>query len=139
MTLKERISADHMTAFKAKDNIKKTILSVVKSEITSNEKKGVEMNDEAVTKLLIKTRKNLQESLDVRADESIKNELTIISSYLPEAMSTAEIATVCLTILSTMPEGLPENARIGKAMGMFTKQFPGRANPKDVMTIIKSL
>jgi len=75
MTLKERISADHMTAFKAKDNIKKTILSVVKSEITSNEKKGVEMNDEAVTKLLIKTRKNLQESLDVRADESIKMNL----------------------------------------------------------------
>jgi len=139
MTLKERISADHMTAFKAKDTPRKILLSVVKSEITSNEKKGVEMNDEAVTKLLIKTRKNLQESLEVRVDESIKNELTIISSYLPDPMSMTEITLACREILKSIPPALPENARIGKTMGMFSKQFPGRANPKIVMEIIKSL
>ena len=39
MTLKEKINADYMKAFKEKNTVKKNLLSVVKSEITTIEKK----------------------------------------------------------------------------------------------------
>jgi hypothetical protein len=37
MTLKERINADYMTAFKSKDSVAKKLLSVIKGEIQTIE------------------------------------------------------------------------------------------------------
>jgi len=139
MKLKDRISADHIAALKARDHVTKSVLSVMKADIQSAEKNGQEMNDDAVTVLLIKAKKNLELSMELRADETIKNELEVINSYLPKAMTMTEITIACKTILDAMPEGLPENARYGKAMGEFNKTYRGQANPKDVMAIIKSL
>ena len=58
MTLKERITTDYMTAFKAKDTTAKNLLSVIKGEIQTIEKNtGVEsMSDEDVLKIIAKTK-----------------------------------------------------------------------------------
>ena len=63
MTLKERINADFMTAFKNKDNVRKTILGVLKASIQTQEKNAgqSDMSDEDVMKILNKQVKNLKE------------------------------------------------------------------------------
>jgi len=64
MTLKERINADYMTAFKTKNTVAKNLLSVIKGEIQTIEKntQTESMADEEVIKILAKTRKSLEET-----------------------------------------------------------------------------
>jgi uncharacterized protein YqeY len=100
MTLKEKINADYMKAFKEKNTVKKNLLSVVKSEITTIEKNtSVEnLSDADVTKILNKTAKSLNETIksltSTDYSESLLQacvELTIIQCYLPTLMSKEEV------------------------------------------------
>jgi uncharacterized protein YqeY len=93
MTLKERISADYMTAFKAKDSVAKNLLSVIKGEIQTIEKNsGIDnMPDEDVIKILNKTVKSLKETLNVSDSVDTKLELDIVEAYLPKQLSKEEI------------------------------------------------
>jgi hypothetical protein len=93
MTLKEKISADYMTAFKAKDSVAKNLLSVIKGEIQTIEKNsGIDnMPDEDVIKILNKTVKSLKETLNVSDSVDTKLELAIVEAYLPKQLSKEEI------------------------------------------------
>lgn len=101
MTLKEKINADFMTAFKSKNMVAKSILSVVKGEIQTIEKNtGVEnMSDEDVLKILTKTAKSLNETIkalspiDGKGEELVQvcYELVIVQGYLPKQMSKEEV------------------------------------------------
>jgi hypothetical protein len=93
MTLKEKINADYMTAFKAKDAVSKKLLSVIKGEIQTIEKNvGVDsLSDEEVTKILNKTVKSLKETLQASDSADTKLELEIVEAYLPKQLSKDEI------------------------------------------------
>jgi uncharacterized protein YqeY len=93
MTLKEKINADFMTAFKAKNTVAKSILSVIKGEIQTVEKNtGSEsLSDVEVTKILTKTVKSLKETISLANDEKSKIELSIVEAYLPKQMSKEEV------------------------------------------------
>lgn len=92
-TLKTRIAADYITAFKAKDAIKKSILSTVKGEIQTVEKNTgqVDLDDEGVMKILTKTVKNLNISIAEADDEGSKQELSVLEGYMPKQMSREEV------------------------------------------------
>ena len=100
MTLKEKVNANYMKAFKEKNTIEKNLLSVVKSEITTIEKNtSVEnLSDDDVTKILNKTAKSLNETIksltSTDYSESLVQacaELAIIQCYLPTLMSKEEV------------------------------------------------
>lgn len=93
MTLKEQINADFMTAFKSKNMIAKSILSVVKGEIQTIEKNvgSDNLSDVEVTKILTKTVKSLKETISMSNDEKSKVELSVIEVYLPKQMSKEEV------------------------------------------------
>lgn len=93
MTLKERINADFMTAFKTKNVVAKSILSVVKGEIQTVEKNvgSDNLSDVEVTKILTKTVKSLKETISLTNDEKSKLELAVIEVYLPKQMSKEEV------------------------------------------------
>ena len=93
MTLKEKINADFMTAFKSKNMIAKSILSVVKGEIQTIEKNigSDSLSDAEVTKILTKTVKSLKETITLSNDEKSKLELAIVEVYLPTQMSKEEV------------------------------------------------
>jgi uncharacterized protein YqeY len=92
-TLKVKISADYMSAFKAKNTVAKNLLSVIKGEIQTIEKNtGIEnLSDEEVTKILNKTVKSLKETNASFPSEQTTEELLIVESYLPKQMSKDEI------------------------------------------------
>ena len=101
MSLKEKISADYMSAFRAKNTVAKNLLSVIKGEIQTIEKNtGVEtLSDDEITKILNKTVKSLNETLkslapvDGKGEDILQavSELAILQSYLPKQMSKDEI------------------------------------------------
>ena len=93
--LKEKISTDYMSAFRAKNVIAKNLLSVIKGEIQTIEKNtGVEtLSDIEVTKILNKTVKSLKETNASFPSPQTAEELAIVESYLPKQMTEAEIIT----------------------------------------------
>jgi len=93
MTLKEKINTDFMTAFKSKNMVAKSILSVVKGEIQTVEKNvGTDnLSDVEVNKILTKTVKSLKETIALTNDEKSKVELSVIEVYLPTQMSKEEV------------------------------------------------
>jgi uncharacterized protein YqeY len=93
MTLKEKINADFMTAFKSKNMVAKSILSVVKGEIQTVEKNigSDNLSDAEVMKILTKTVKSLKETITLSNDEKSKLELAIVEVYLPTQMSKEEV------------------------------------------------
>jgi uncharacterized protein YqeY len=140
MTLKEKISADYMAAFKAKDTASKNLLSVIKGEIQTAEKNtGVEsMPDEDVAKILNKTAKGLSESISkmksiAGQEENIAQasaELAILQSYLPKLMSREEIVKK----VSEMKESGIVN------IGQIMKEFAGLpVDRKVVSEVIKEV
>lgn len=88
-SLRERIFADHMTAFKDRDTVKKVLLSTVKGEIQNAEKNGGQANlsDGDVLKILTKMCKSLNETLKEVDHAESHEELLILSQYLPKQMS----------------------------------------------------
>jgi uncharacterized protein YqeY len=141
MTLKSRIHTEYVSAFKNRETVKKNILSVLRGEITTIEKNTgtPDLSDAEITKLLLKYKKNLEETRVLADNPSLAEEQAVIESFLPAQMAEGEIRTEITTILSGLPAGLPQNARSGKAMGEFNKRFPGAADPRLVMTIINSI
>ena len=93
MSLKEKIYADYMSAFKNKNTVAKNLLSVIKGEIQTIEKNtGVEnLSDDEVTKILNKTVKSLKETNASFPSEQTTEELFIVESYLPKQMNEEEI------------------------------------------------
>lgn len=118
MTLKERISADHMTAFKNKDGVRKTILGVLKASIQTEEKNSgqADMNDEDVMKILNKQVKSLNESIAAANDQESKQQLAVVEEYMPKRMSREEVKAK-LDALKVAGEA----GNIGQVMKAFAK------------------
>lgn len=102
MTLKNQISSDYLLAFKAKDQVSKSILSVVKGEIQTQEKNlsVLDLSDADVTKILNKTIKSLNETISKSDDLESKLQLEVVSKYLPKQMSESEISEVISNMIS---------------------------------------
>ena len=111
--LKEKISADYMSAFKAKNTVAKNLLSVIKGEIQTIEKnQGIDnLSDEEVTKILNKTVKSLKETNASFPSEQTAEELSIVESYLPKQMTEAEITTKVQELISEKDLNIAEVMR----------------------------
>jgi uncharacterized protein YqeY len=131
--LKNQISSDHLVAFKSKDQISKSILSVVKGEIQTQEKNLSisDLSDEDVIKILNKTVKSLNETISKSGDLESKLQLEVVSKYLPKQMSESEISEIISGMIS-------ENSDI--KIGDIMKKFAGvNADKKLVSQIFNSL
>lgn len=102
--LKEKINADFITAFKSGDTVTKSLLSVVKGEIQTQEKNIMitPLPDEDVTKILNKSVKNLKETLTADPNNTTtQKELAIIESYLPKQLTTDEIQSIVDSLIES--------------------------------------
>ncbi len=132
MTLKEKINADFMTAFKSKNMVAKSILSVVKGEIQTVEKNtgSDNLSDAEVTKILTKTVKSLKETITLANDEKSKLELAVIEVYLPKQMSKEEVTSKVTELVNS---GITQ-------IGAIMKEFASLpADKKMVSEVIKEV
>lgn len=139
-TLKEKISADYVAAFKSREKVKKNLLGVLKTEITKLETapKASAITDEGVSKAIKSLTKGVKDILAVSPEnEEAKLELSILESYLPKQMSEEEIRTEVAKVITETGAASP--SEMSKVMGGFNAKYTGKADGKTVSLIVKEL
>lgn len=146
MTLKERINQDLKTAMKAKDQQALRGIRAIKAQLMLMETdgSGAEITSDMEIKLLQKLVKQRQDSLAIyeeqgRADLAAteKEEIEIISKYLPEQLSEDALRAIIEEVIAAV--GASSMKDMGKVMGAAGAKIAGRADNKVVAGMVKSL
>lgn len=139
MTLQEKIDSDLKEAMRARDAKKLGVLRMLKSALTyaAIEKSGAEaeLNDAEAVQVVRKQAKQRQDSIESfekggRAElaNKEKEELTMLSSYLPQAMSSDELAKAVRETIAEV--GATSKAQMGAVMKALQTKLAGRADGK---------
>ncbi len=147
MSFEERINADLKQAMLSKNDAALRGIRAIKSAILlAKTEKGAtkELDAEAEIKLLQKLLKQRKDSLEIfekenRTDLAIKEreEIEVISRYLPEQMDVAELKSLLKKIIEEVGAKNPQD--MGKVMNAATKQLSGRADGKTISLTVKEL
>src|SRR3977135_2053453 len=139
MNLSERIDADLKDAMRAKDALKLSVLRMLKAALKNAaiEKSGAdaEISDAEAAQVIRKQVKQRQDSIESfekggRAELAAKEkeELSILNSYLPQAMSGDEISKVVRETIAEV--GATSKAQMGAVMKAVQAKVAGRADGK---------
>jgi uncharacterized protein YqeY len=141
MTVQQQIDSDLKDAMRAKDAAKLGVLRMLKSAMkyAAIEKSGAEgeLDDTEATQVIRKQVKQRQDSIESfekggrpELATKEKEELALLSAYLPQAMSAEELATaVRETIAET---GATSRAQMGAVMKTLQTKLAGRADGKSL-------
>jgi len=145
--LKDQIQKDIIEAMKAKDEIRKEALKMIKAEIMKHEVSAAdaEATDDVVTQILtraVKQRKEAAEGFEkggnTEAAAKELQEAEIYQTYLPEQMSADEIKAVVTETIAEVGASGPSD--MGKVMGAIMPKIQGKADGKLVKdAVIESL
>ncbi len=135
MTLKERIKADFLVAYKAKDMDKKNFLSVVLGSLQTQEGKLIESTDENVLKVIKSMEKGIHENIEGRLQMNLditeqSLELSYLEPYKPAMMSDEAIRIGVKELISIAGRNQ------GAVMGAFNKQFKGQSFDNKIVSKI---
>lgn len=143
MTISERVDSDLKDAMRAKNATKLGVLRMLKSALkyTVIEKSGGdgELNDADASQVIRKQVKQRQDSIESfekggRAELAAKEkeELSILQTYLPQAMSAEEIAKAVREAIAEV--GATTKAQMGTVMKALQAKVAGRADGKTLST-----
>jgi uncharacterized protein YqeY len=139
MALLDRIDSDLKDAMRARDTMRTSVLRMLKAALKNAaiEKSGAntELSDADAIQAIRKQVSQRQDSIESfekggRADLAAKEkeELSILQSYLPQAMSAEELAKV---VRETIVEvGATSKAQMGAVMKALQAKVSGRADGK---------
>lgn len=147
MSLTEQISADLITAMKAKDKIVLEAIRAAKTAfLLAKTEKGADasLTSDEELKIIRKLVKQRRESAEIykaqnRSDlyEKEVAEADVLEKYLPARMSHDELENVIAAIIKRI--GAKSPADMGKVMGTATKELAGKADGKEISAIVKKL
>lgn len=147
MALFEQISADIVTAMKAKDAVRRdTLRNVKKYFLEAKTAPGAndELTDDVALKILQKLAKQGRESAavfkeqgreDLAAEEM--SQVVVIEEYLPKQLDEAELEEKLKEIIAEVGATTPQE--MGKVMGVATKRLAGLADGKAISACVKRL
>lgn len=139
MTLQQRVDSDLKEAMRAKETTKLGVLRMLKSALKYAviEKSGAEaeLSDTEAIQVIRKQAKQRQDSIESfekggreeLADKE-KEELAILRTYLPQAMSSEELARVVRETISEL--GATSKAQMGAVMKALQEKAGGRVDGK---------
>ncbi|MCB1874493.1 MAG: GatB/YqeY domain-containing protein [Chromatiales bacterium] len=143
-TLKDRIQADMKAAMKARDKDRLGAVRLILAAVKQKEvDERVEVDDTAMLALLDKMAKQRRESIaqyesagrEDLADKE-RQELDIITSYLPKALDEAEIDEL---VRAALTESGAESVKdMGKVMAVLRPKVQGRADMSAVSARVKA-
>ena len=139
MTLLERVDADLKDAMRAKNATKLGVLRMLKAALKNAaiEKSGAEaaLDDAETIQVIRKQTKQRQDSIESfekggRAELAAKEkeELSILNSYLPQAMSADELAKIVRETITEV--GATSKVQMGAVMKALQAKVAGRADGK---------
>jgi hypothetical protein len=146
MSLLNNLTEELKTAMRAKDVLSLEALRAIKSTILlaqTSSGAGADLSEDEEIKLLQKLVKQRKDSATIFKEQKREDlaateeaQAAVISQFLPEQMSEAEVEKVIEGIIVTSgAEGMKD---MGKVMGMASKQLAGKADGKTISNIIKA-
>ena len=147
--LKEKLQRDLKDAMRAKDKVRMMTVRSLKSAILEKEieeREGgeatlTEEQELAVLQKQAKQRRDAAEQYDEAGRDDLaereREELAIISEYLPAQLSDDEIRSALHEIIAGM--GNPSPQLMGQVMGEAMRQLRGKADGRRVQAIAREL
>ena len=140
----EKLDKDMIEAMKAHEKERLTVIRMVKAALKQEQidhKK--EINDELLIDVVNKQIKMRKDSITEfekgnRQDlvDKTQSEIDILLTYLPEQLSSEEVEKIINEIFDEVkPEGMKD---MGKVMGLAQGKLKGKADMKEVSTIIRN-
>ena len=144
MNLSERIYKDYVTAMKAKDRPRVEFLSYVRSQIKYAEMNVKEpLTDNEVLAVLLKQKKNLQETLesvkaasDAERTRKAEQEIAIINEYLPQQIGEAELRKIIDEEIASAGATSPKD--MGRVMKAVMAKVGAQAEARMVSEMVKA-
>ena len=144
MTLNERIAEDMKVAMKSGEALKLSTLRTLRAQLIELSKRGTEgpITPEDETGVLLGAIKKRKEAIELyekggRAELAAKEreEISIITSYLPKQMTREEILGSIREIIARTGSSSPKD--FGKVMGAAMKELKGKADGTLVQELVK--
>ncbi len=140
--LKEKLMEDLKEAMKAKNEVKKNTVTMIKAAILQIEKdKQISLEDAQIMEVIAKEAKKRKDSLaefeKCNREDLIKQteeELAIIQSYLPEPLSKEELTKIVEEEIARV--GAVDKKDMGKVMQAVKARTTGRADGKSINEIV---
>lgn len=147
MTLKEKLQNDLNNAMKSKDEVKTSVLRMLKAAVVKFEVSGAkkhEATDEEVTQIIGKEVKQRKESIEAfkkgnREDLAVREEveMKMLQVYMPEQMSEEELKKVVAEVIAQT--GMSIKADFGKVMGAVMAKVKGKAEGAAVSKVVAQM
>lgn len=144
VSLKEKINADWKAAMKAGERARKDALSLLLAAIKQKQiDSQVELDDAGVIGVIEKMLKQRRDSIAQyesakRQDlvDAEKFEAEVLSSYMPQPMSSADISAIVRHAIQSSGASTP--ADMGKVIALVKPQVAGRADMGEVSRLVKA-
>lgn len=145
MSLKDRFMADLKQAMKEKNTMLKNTITMTRAAVKQIEvDQRIDMDDNGIIEIIakqIKQKKGAIEEFEKggRADlaDEAREEIKILSAYLPEPLSADELKAIVLKAIQDT--GAASVKDMGKVVSAVMPQVVGRADGKEISTLVKSL
>ncbi|MBN2743271.1 MAG: GatB/YqeY domain-containing protein [Marinilabiliaceae bacterium] len=147
MSLFDQVSADIVSAMKAREAVKLEALRGVKKEfIEAKTSKGAnaDLTDDEAAKIIQKMVKQRRDTAQVYTEqgrpelaEKELQEADFIAVYLPAQLTEAELEAAVRDIIAQTGASSPKE--MGKVMGVASKALAGKADGKAVSEMVKKL
>ena len=143
--LKEKLMEDLKVSMREKKELRKNVIQMIRAAILQIEKdKQIELNDDQIIEIIAKESKKRKDSLadyekSGRQDlvDSIKEEIEIISEYLPKQLSKEEIIPIIKEIIEeTAATSIKD---MGKVMKVAKEKIGVAADGKTINEVVKEL
>ena len=144
MSLKEQITEDMKAAMRAKDSGRLATIRLLTAAIKQKEvDERIDVSDEQVLAIIEKMNKQRKDSISQfeaggRQDlaDIEKAELAILSTYMPAALSDAEVQAEVAAAVTAVGAAGPQD--MGKVMGVLKPKLAGRADMTAVSGMVKA-
>lgn len=144
MSLKEQITEDMKAAMRAKDSGRLATIRLLTAAIKQKEvDERIDVSDEqvlAIIEKMIKQRKDSISQFEAGGRQDLadieKAELAILSTYMPAALSEAEVQAEVASAVSAVGASGPQD--MGKVMGVLKPKLAGRADMTAVSAMVKA-
>ena len=143
--LKEKLMEDLKICMKEKKELRKNVIQMIRAAILQIEKdKQIELDDEQIIEIIAKESKKRKDSLadyekSGRQDlvDNIKEEINIITEYLPKQLTKEELIPIIKEIIGqTAATGMKD---MGKVMKLAKEKVGAAADGKTINDIAKEL
>ena len=144
MSLKVRITDDMKTAMKARESARLAAIRLLMAAMKQREvDERIELDDAGIVAVIEKMLKQRKDSITQyeaakRQDlaDAEKFEVAVLSAYMPQALSAAEVAAIVAAAIAEA--GAKGPADMGKVIALVKPRVAGRADMGEVSKLVKA-